>query len=76
MKFQYHNPSHFTFGPDSLELLPELCQGRKVLLVCGGGGGESTWRGIRKNPHGDERGRAAVWHYHCQGIFELSGTGV
>lgn len=37
MKFQYHNPIHFTFGPDSLERLPELCQGRKVLLVYGGG---------------------------------------
>lgn len=37
MKFQYHNPIHFTLGPDSLERLPELCQGRKVLLVYGGG---------------------------------------
>lgn len=37
MKFQYHNPIHFTFGPDSLDRLPELCQGRKVLLVYGGG---------------------------------------
>ena len=37
MKFQYHNPIHFTLGPDSLERLPELCQGKKVLLVYGGG---------------------------------------
>lgn len=37
MKFQYHNPIHFTFGPDALERLPELCQGKKVLLVYGGG---------------------------------------
>lgn len=37
MKFQYHNPIEFTFGEDSLERLPQLCKGRKVLLVYGGG---------------------------------------
>lgn len=37
MKFQYHNPIHFTFGPDALDRLPELCAGKKVLLVYGGG---------------------------------------
>lgn len=37
MKFQYHNPIQFTFGPDALARIPELCKGRKVLLVYGGG---------------------------------------
>ena len=36
MTFQYHNPIHFHFGPDTLEKLPELCKGQKVLLVYGG----------------------------------------
>ncbi|MFR1476175.1 MAG: hypothetical protein ACLSB9_10795 [Hydrogeniiclostridium mannosilyticum] len=36
MTFQYHNPIHFHFGPDTLEKTPELCKGQKVLLVYGG----------------------------------------
>lgn len=37
MKFQYHNPIHFQFGTDVFEELPQLCKGRKVMLVYGGG---------------------------------------
>lgn len=37
MKFQYHNPIQFSFGPNALDQLPEICRGKKVLLVYGGG---------------------------------------
>ena len=37
MNFQYHNPIRFVFGTDAFDQLPELCRGRKVLLVYGGG---------------------------------------
>ena len=37
MKFQYHNPIQFSFGPNVLDQLPEICRGKKVLLVYGGG---------------------------------------
>ena len=37
MKFQYHNPSRFVFGEDAFDQLPELCRGKRVLLVYGGG---------------------------------------
>lgn len=37
MKFQYHNPIRFVFGTDAFDQLPELCQGKKVLLVYGSG---------------------------------------
>lgn len=37
VKFQYHNPIQFSFGPNALDQLPEICRGKKVLLVYGGG---------------------------------------
>ncbi len=37
MQFQYHNPIQFSFGPNALERLPEICRRKKVLLVYGGG---------------------------------------
>lgn len=37
MKFQYHNPIRFVFGEDAFDQLPELCRGKRVLLVYGGG---------------------------------------
>ena len=37
VKFQYHNPIQFSFGPNVLDQLPEICRGKKVLLVYGGG---------------------------------------
>lgn len=37
MKFQYHNPINFQFGTDVYEQIPDLCSGRKVMLVYGGG---------------------------------------
>ncbi len=42
MKFQYHNPIKFSFGNDVFDEIPELCQGKKVLLVYGGGSIKTT----------------------------------
>lgn len=37
MKFEYQNPIKFYFGNDVFEKIPDLCKGKKVLLVYGGG---------------------------------------
>ncbi len=42
MKFEYHNPIKFYFGSDVFEKIPELCKGKKVLLVYGGGSVKKT----------------------------------
>ena len=42
MKFEYHNPIKFRFGMEVFDQIPKLCEGRKVLLVYGGGSIKST----------------------------------
>lgn len=42
MKFEYHNPIKFYFGTDVFEKIPQLCDGRKVMLVYGGGSIKET----------------------------------
>lgn len=42
MKFEYHNPIKFHFGTDVFEKIPQLCDGRKVMLVYGGGSIKET----------------------------------
>lgn len=37
MQFEYHNPIKFHFGTDVFEQIPRLCEGKKVMLVYGGG---------------------------------------
>lgn len=37
MKFEYQNPIKFYFGNDVFKKIPDLCKGKKVLLVYGGG---------------------------------------
>ena len=42
MKFEYKNPIKFYFGNDVFEKIPDLCEGKKVLLVYGGGSIKKT----------------------------------
>lgn len=42
MKFEYHNPIKFHFGTDVFEQIPRLCEGKKVMLVYGGGSIKKT----------------------------------
>lgn len=42
MQFEYHNPIKFHFGTRVFEQIPKLCEGRKVLLVYGGGSIKTT----------------------------------
>lgn len=77
MNFQYHNPIRFLFGSEALERLPELCKGRNVLLVYGGGsvkrnGVYDRITGLLKNSAAGlvEYGgcRSAVWQGILDGI--------
>lgn len=42
MKFDYYNPIKFSFGTDVFGKIPKLCEGKKVLLVYGGGSIKKT----------------------------------
>lgn len=42
MKFEYHNPVKFKFGTDVFDQIPKLCEGKRVMLVYGGGSIKTT----------------------------------
>lgn len=42
MQFEYHNPIKFQFGTEVFQQIPQLCAGKKVLLVYGGGSIKTT----------------------------------